>query len=436
MASIGTSIFAATRAVLKVALACGTGALAFKSGMFDAPSMKVMSGLYVRLLIPCLMFAKSAVAITPANVPYLVHLVAFSVGYLALGHVVGAVLVWWLRDSLPRHFRRTLIPVAAFGNHGDLILSILYTVGDSPPFRKGDAALGVALVAVFLTAFNVIFFSSGVGHFQADVAHLEVEEAVELSLRAATPVPEEDEEDVKRPASRSRDDAAGPSSSAAESTIPLVPLDESAASPPPLRPHSLPRRIAASLSAFFRRATQHPAIASLMNLPNLGLFLGLFVALVPGVGPLVAGSKSAPLSFLYDAADFLGSAAVPLSMTIFGASLTTLETDAAAWREFPGILRALVAVLVFRLVLMPVAGVAAVEAAVRGGWIPRDQKMLRFILMIEACVPTAQLCLIMTKFYHPRGEAKEVAAVMLAQYAACFVTLTASLSFILNLLSD
>ncbi|ORZ35278.1 auxin efflux carrier [Catenaria anguillulae PL171] len=472
--SIGTYIFAAARAVLKVALVCGAGAISFKSGMFDEPSMKLMSKLYVQVLIPSLLFSKTALAITPTNAPYLGQLIGVSVLYLAIGHLAGFVIYRMLINKLPRHFRRTIIPMAAYGNSGDLVLSILASVGNEPPFNKGDQALGVAFVAIFLASFNIVFFSSATAHFAADVAHLveaeevamtpqesrnpslELDDGPASSSSASSLLPEGDVADIQDqeivPPSSSTFVSSSASASNASPSSRLSPeVKERPPATPPPRAHAPNAPLNSNAEAqheaspstmhtirrIWLTVSTHPLLSSLLNLPNIGLFSGLLVALIPGALPLMVPTSSAPLSFIYSAFDFLGQAAVPLSLTIFGASLTTLETDRRVWREYPGIPWALILVLVFRLILMPVIGIVVVEVILVGalGWIPKEEKMLRFVLMIEAAVPTAQLVLIMAKYYHPQGEAKEAAAMTLAQYAVCFLTLTASLAFILNLLS-
>ncbi|KAJ3358300.1 Protein M3 [Allomyces javanicus] len=487
---IGLALGAAARALIKVALSCGAGAVAFRLGLFTVPAMKQMSTLYIKIFLPCLLFANTAVAISPSNAASAGPLIGFCVLYLVAGHLVGYILFRFLRAKLPRHFQRTLLPVAGIGNHGDLVLSILLTVGNNPPFRQGDAALGIAFVTLFLVPLNVTLFAFGSAAFQADMKHLinndeEVLNGEEVLNDEEVPQvviepPKSDEFDggeletlngrgrskkrlsIESPATASR--RYSPSLGPAEPICPDpddqfgIPLDaleppqldrkpsisvsvsgvsfasQRAASPAPLSTRSARppawRRIASRIWA-------NPIVQTLTMPPNFALVLGLLVALIPGVKSVlvpVAGSTSVPpLAVIYDTTTFLGNGAMPLSMCLFGAALTTIDPD---WRAAAvGVRWAAVWLVFYRLLFLPVAGIALVEGMVAWGWIDAEAKMLRFVLMMQACVPTAQMCLILTQYFHPRGESKEVATVMALQYAISVVTLTASLTYILAILS-
>ncbi|KNE58048.1 hypothetical protein AMAG_04874 [Allomyces macrogynus ATCC 38327] len=481
---IGLALGAAARALIKVALSCGAGAAAFRLGLFTVPAMKQMSTLYIKIFLPCLLFANTAVAISPSNAASAGPLIGFCVLYLVAGHLVGYILFRFLREKLPRHFQRTLLPVAGIGNHGDLVLSILLTVGNNPPFRQGDAALGIAFVTLFLVPLNVTLFAFGSAAFQADMKHLINNEEEVLDGEVPQVViepPKSDEFDgdeldslngrgrskkrlsIELPATASRRYSASlglaepirpdldgpydippdaleppqldrkPSISVSVSGVSFS-SQQRAASPVPLSTRSARppawRRLAS-------RIWENPIMQTLMMPPNFALVLGLLVALIPGVKSVlvpVAGSTTVPpLAVIYDTTTFLGNGAMPLSMCLFGAALTTIDPD---WRAAPvGVRWAAVWLVFYRLLFLPVAGIALVEGMVTWGWIDVEAKMLRFVLMMQACVPTAQMCLILTQYFHPRGESKEVATVMALQYAVSVVTLTASLTYILAILS-
>ncbi|KAI9159412.1 hypothetical protein H9P43_008752 [Blastocladiella emersonii ATCC 22665] len=445
--------WAGARAILKVAIVCGAGGVAFKLGVFDLKTSKVMSNMFIKLFLPALIFSKTAVAITEDNAPFLGILSTFSLGYFFLGHLVGLALYFALRRLMPVHLRRSLIPATAFGNHGDLVLSIILSLAGTPPFRDGDVDRGVAYVSVWYSLFNLLFYGIGIKCFERDFADFAREEDaargadkvdldcvavgedgagvgnVALAGRASTRDDYDEDEDS--------DDAAS-----SKNSIVRYRAASSAASPPLLAPPSVnstapPRwpRVHRAWSAVARgwaRANENPVVRSLLLPPNIGLALGLLVALTPLKSLLMPAS--APLSFVYDAANFIGAAAIPVSMTIFGAALTTVETDRRALVSNPGLLWSTGLICVYRMVLMPVIGIAAVTWATDAGWVPLDQPMLRFVLMVEACVPTAQICILITQYFHPRGESKEIATIMIAQYALSFITLTASLGYIFNVL--
>ncbi|KNE59237.1 hypothetical protein AMAG_18130 [Allomyces macrogynus ATCC 38327] len=403
---IGLALGAAARALIKVALSCGAGAVAFRIGLFTVPAMKQMSTLYIKIFLPCLLFTNTAVAISPSNAASAGPLIGVLRAFTSSWATSSATFSFrFLRAKLPRHFQRTLLPVAGIGNHGDLVLSILLTVGNNPPFRQGDAALGIAFVTLFLVPLNVTLFAFGSAAFQADMKHLINEEVVldeELPQVIVEP-PKSDEFDggeldslngrgrskkrlsIDSPATTSRrySPSLGPA-------VPIrrdpddrysIPLDtieppqldrkpsisvsvsgvsfssQRAASPVPSSTRSARppawRRIAARIGS-------KPIMQTLMMPPNFALVLGLLVALIPGVkSVLVPVAGSTTTLFL-----------VPLHVNLF----------TRAYRR-------------------------------------------------RNCVSFSR------STSHPRGESKEVATVMALQYAVSVVTLTASLTFILAILS-
>ncbi|KNE71529.1 hypothetical protein AMAG_15744 [Allomyces macrogynus ATCC 38327] len=392
--------------MLKLFAVLGAGALTFRLGLFDRATIKTMGKMFVHVYLPALIFAKTAVAITPTNAPYILLLVIFASGYLALGHLVGYLLYRMLPDAwLPAHFRTSLVSIAAYGNHGDFVLSIIASVGAAAPFAPGDADRGIAYVSVWYAVFNVWFYAIGIQCIERDfrgfavgaVDHRDSELLDRVVVKEPTPATDEDDDENE---------------------------DEGA--------EGIRMRSPALLSIW-----KHPVVQSLMLPPNIALALGLVVALTPISKWMIPIASGPPLGWLYDASQFLGQAAIPLSMTLVGAALTTIDADRAALKriENRGVLISAAALALYRLVLVPVIGIAIVQAATKAGWVPKDDLMLRFVLMVEACVPTAQICIIMTQFYHPRGESKEAALVMLVQYLASFFTVTIALAYIYTILT-
>ncbi|KAJ3369865.1 Protein M3 [Allomyces arbusculus] len=446
--SLGVAIWAGARAMLKLFAVLGAGALTFRLGLFDRATIKTMGKMFVHVYLPALIFAKTAVAITPTNAPYILLLVIFASGYLALGHLVGYLLYRMLPNAwLPAHFRTSIVSIAAYGNHGDFVLSIIASVGAAAPFAPGDADRGIAYVSVWYAVFNVWFYAIGIQCIERDFRGFAVTAVDQrdselldgVVVKEPTPVTDEDDDDdddehesaegirMRSPALLSVPDHSPRARAASTSSSARL-----SAPPPPL---STPHRPAWSRTLL--KFWTHPVVRSLLLPPNIALALGLVVALTPISKWMIPIASGPPLGWLYDASQFLGQAAIPLSMTLVGAALTTIDADRAALKriENRGVLISAVALAVYRLVLVPVIGIAIVQAATNAGWVPKDDLMLRFVLMAEACVPTAQICIIMTQFYHPRGESKEAALVMLVQYLASFFTVTIALAYIYTILT-
>ncbi|KAI9223953.1 auxin efflux carrier [Blastocladiella britannica] len=459
--STGQAIWAGARAMLKVACVCGAGGLAFRMQVFDRPTSKNLANMFIKLFLPMLTFSKVSVAFTSDNIRFAGVIIAFGSGYLIFGHLVGILVYLMFRNKMPVHLRKSLIPATAFTNQGDLPLSIIVSLAGTGPFTSADVDKGVAFVAVWYSVFNLFFYAFSIRFFEADFAALaRVEDAADPELEEVALSDnvrgddgnDEEEADVlaKAPESPTSSHSAAAASPAGAATvtyvqeeanegIPLAPMapddDARTGTSPDLDPGAsrLPRWPAqawARVSSAYARVQANPLGRAVLFPPNVGLFLGLLAALVPGLHGLFFPLVTAPFSFVYDTAAFLGAAAVPISMTIFGAALTTVDLDRATLRQYPGVLWSGIVLAVYHLLLLPAIGIGMVYVATSAGWVPEEEKMLRFVLMAQGCMPTAQICVVITQYLHPRGESKEMATIMLVQYAAAMVTLTGSLAFI------
>ncbi|KAJ1569241.1 Protein M3 [Cladochytrium tenue] len=208
---------------------------------------------------------------------------------------------------------------------------------------------------------------------------------------------------------------------------------------------SLPRgagRVAAAATRRRRRpfvlsARGKLLVNSILSVANLAILFGLLCAAVPQLralflNPSLDVSTSAgqpPLYIFYDASAYIGRAAVPMALTNLGAALGRLSLH-----SFPRP-SVVAAVAVARLLVLPAIGVLCVRA-VRAANLLGDDRMLYFVLMLQSCVPTASSCVFFTQLWHPRGEATNIAAVVIVQYAAAMVTMTVCVCVMLALVSS
>ncbi|KAJ1565799.1 hypothetical protein HK405_011582, partial [Cladochytrium tenue] len=72
-------------------------------------------------------------------------------------------------------------------------------------------------------------------------------------------------------------------------------------------------------------------------------------------------------------------------------------------------------IAVTRLLILPAAGIAAVAALAARGVLPSDNKMLLFVAMLEATVPTASFTVFFTQMWDPNGDARFISTVVLVQ---------------------
>ncbi|KAI9348508.1 hypothetical protein BDR26DRAFT_701757 [Obelidium mucronatum] len=174
-------------------------------------------------------------------------------------------------------------------------------------------------------------------------------------------------------------------------------------------------------------------VTSLLSPANTATIVALIIASIPALRGIFKQSNpqgpEAPLSFLFEVLQFLGNGAVPLGLMNLGAALGRLDIQSLI--SF----RVIFGITLCRLVVMPILGIVAVEMLVGYGVLDASDKMLRFVLMLEACMPTASSTVYFTQMWHPKGEANAIAGVILVEYCLAFVLLTLSLSIILSLLS-
>ncbi|KAJ3021333.1 UNVERIFIED_CONTAM: hypothetical protein HDU68_009679 [Siphonaria sp. JEL0065] len=150
------------------------------------------------------------------------------------------------------------------------------------------------------------------------------------------------------------------------------------------------------------------------NVVSARTIIGLVIASIPQLRAIFKQSEvngpEAPISFLFEVLQFLGNAAVPLGLMNLGAALGRLDIRSLiSYRVITGI-------TICRLVVMPILGIVVVEALVAYGVIDATDKMLRFVLMLEACMPTASSTVYFTQMWHPKGEANAIAGVILVEY--------------------
>ncbi len=85
-------------------------------------------------------------------------------------------------------------------------------------------------------------------------------------------------------------------------------------------------------------------------------------------------------------ANFIGSIAVPLALILLGASFARLRIPRPLSR-LP--IMAMLLSTLAKMVVLPVIGVFLVQAMTASGFVDRDAKVLRFVMIFLSCTPTA-----------------------------------------------
>ncbi|KAJ3347566.1 Protein M3 [Entophlyctis luteolus] len=424
-------VWAACRPVLKLVLVMGIGVVMAKQNILKASGSKIIA----KVLNPCLLFANVLSGTTLSNSYEFGVMTLASMCHLAVGGVLGVAVM--LITQPPVGFRYGTILAVTMANCGDVALAIILSVGNGPPFQAGDGTFGVFLVSAYLCFTNLFFFSAGYSLFGEDMKALAKTETFRASLENGSFQHAEDNstEKVKindmmgstavlSPSNfHSRDhliatqsdigvDAAGELATRQNTSDAAVkePTNSvsSVSSASPTKWKKYWKSIIRAVIGF------QSVVSSLLSPANTATIIGLIFANIVVIRNAFVsageGGSEPPLSFLLEAIQFLGNAAVPLGLMNLGAALGRLNVE----RFIP--FKIIFGISVCRLVIMPAIGIAFIELLVSKGVIPADAKMLRFVLMLEACMPTASSTVYFTQMWHPKGEANAIAGVILVEW--------------------
>ncbi|KAJ3048389.1 Protein M3 [Rhizophlyctis rosea] len=354
----------------------------------------------------------------------------------------------------PRGFRNTLLAATSMGNWGDLTLAVVLSLGESAPFKKGDSALGVAYVSAFLCFSNIFAFTAGIHWIGKDhAAH--PEELASSTESDDSSIHSQKDVVVARSPSTSSVRVNGPTAVVElvdypttdtqlqfSSTSSLYSTHENGVAAGYQNGSMSPRRrVPILLRRWFRLSPKTTAlIKAILNLANLSIIFGLIVAVVPflrnlfihqSTTPTPSTDHEPPLRFLYEVFDFVGAAGPPLGVLNLGAALGRLNVKTM----LP--MRLTIPITMVRLVILPILGIALTQVfTYHVGWIDREDKILRFILMFQGCVPTASATVFFTQMFSAEGEANEIAGVVLIQYGVAIVSLCVSILVIFVLLQS
>ncbi|KAF9026943.1 hypothetical protein BDZ89DRAFT_1092331 [Hymenopellis radicata] len=157
----------------------------------------------------------------------------------------------------------------------------------------------------------------------------------------------------------------------------------------------------------------------------------LFVA-VDGYSMPSAPDGEPPLAVLYDFADFMGAASVPLNLVCLGSALARLNVPRSQWPSLP--LGAIFSLAVGRMILMPVLGVLICVGLIHVNFISQDDKVLQFICIFFSCLPTGTTQVFVTQVYSGTGDAEHLSAFLIPQYILMFLSMTVLSAYTLQLI--
>ncbi|EJD55666.1 auxin efflux carrier [Auricularia subglabra TFB-10046 SS5] len=479
MPSAGALVWMSCRPLIKMTLSTACGFILTRMGVFGPMHARGCGQVVIKVFYPALVFAKLVTGISTQNVSAIGPLFVVCGIYLVLGAFMSLFVTqfFWV----PHRFRYGIHASGIFGNFGDIPTAVIMSMTAIPPFRgQQDSDTAVAYISIFTLMFFLVLFPFGghvliSGDFAGPDRDIEdVRKTVRQQLRLSArrwerglvtlgnfvrrrktveePEMADDDADGGRPDVQTSKDAKGdvekgePDSPGEAEVQNDSEEDATTSNDPPISRTTSPageQKAAAKDAAFRLHVARVTAVVQGLITPiTIAMLIGLIVAVVRPLKSLFVVVPSSPtpnapdgqpaLAFIMDTATFLGGGAVPLGLTCLGSALAGLKVPRSEWHTLP--FGAITSLAVGKLLVMPVLGILIVNAFVRVGFIDASDKVLQFVCIFMACVPTSTTQVFLTQMYSPDGTADHVSAFLLPQYAIMFASMSAVTAYTLQLL--
>ncbi|GMH10061.1 hypothetical protein Nepgr_011902 [Nepenthes gracilis] len=370
---VGT-ISIAVLPVAKVFTMCFLGFLMASKyvNILPASGRKLLNALVFTLLLPCMIFSQLGQAITLEKliewwfIPFNVLLATLS------GSLIGLAVAAIIRPPYP-YFKFTIIHIG-IGNIGNVPLVLIAALCGvkSNPFGDSDKCSqdGTAYIS----------FGQWVG---AIILYTYV-----FHMLAPPPEGTFDIEVTNLPVRNLPNDATPPEQ------VPLLAQD------------TLPTDSTISkkgkMMDFLILICNKLKLEQIIQPPIIASILAIVIGCVPFLKRLIFTSD-APLFFFTDSCIILGKAMIPCILLALGGNL--INGPGSSRLGF----RTTAAIIFGRLVLVPAAGLGIVMLADKLGFLPPDDTMLRFVLLLQHTMPTSVLSGAVANL---RGCGKESAAIL------------------------
>ncbi|XP_020590084.1 protein PIN-LIKES 6-like, partial [Phalaenopsis equestris] len=153
-----------------------------------------------------------------------------------------------------------------------------------------------------------------------------------------------------------------------------------------------------------RRLAETLKIKQILQPPIIASVLAIFIGAIPFLKQLIL-TDDAPFFFFTDSCLILGDAMIPCILLALGGNL--VDGPGAGSKKLG--FRTTAAIIFARLVIVPPAGLGIVTLADKLGFLPKGDKMFRFVLLLQHTMPTSVLSGAVANL---RGCGKEAAAVL------------------------
>ncbi|XVF20678.1 hypothetical protein REPUB_Repub12eG0022600 [Reevesia pubescens] len=361
--------------------------------MIPKPTLKLLSKLIFFLFWPCLIFTSLGPVITVNKFIHWWFIPVNAVISTAMGSILGFLVALICRPP-PEFFRLTVI-MTAFGNTGNIPLSVVSSVCHNEDNPFGDTCYDglayvsfsqwVSVVLVYTLIYHMM--EPPMEYYEVVEEGTEIEELTEgndlstpLLIEAEwTGIEERETEHCKTPLVASTFNRI---SDVRQSDIPDVELiqEESPSSPKSYRCLAEPKVVRK-----IRIILEHTPINQILQPPLIATVLAILLGIIPQVKTIVFGSD-APLDFITDSMAMISEAMVPAVMLVLGGMLWEVPN----YESKLGI-RTTIGIIVARLLILPLAGIGVVYLADKWNFLISDSSLFRFVLLLQYTTPSAIL---------------------------------------------
>ncbi|KAF9648875.1 hypothetical protein BDM02DRAFT_3186745 [Thelephora ganbajun] len=413
MASAGFLIYSGVIPLIKIFISMFAGYYFARKDLFPQVATRGASQIAINLAFPPLIFSSIVPAFTKENVSAIGPTFLIALIYGILGLLFGLVI----REVcyVPRNFWQGIIVACCLGNWGNLPAAVIIPVTQQPPFNPPkDTNLGISFIGIFVVVYNVFFWICGLarslawdmpqasrkgrkpkGEYRSPLQPPDI--SVPQEKADGTPetnAPSNIEEGKKL---TSLQVTASSQTERGSTVLPVHAYSPSTTESPPNPRFKL---FIQTLSFIF--APINLVIGGSLCIALVQPLKALFVDVSAEGGPSWKGPDGKPpLAFLIDTAAFLGDITIPLSLVLLGASFARMKIPRPISR-LP--VAAILSVCVAKLVLLPIIGILIVQAMVRGGLIPPQNRVQIFAAMYLSGTPTSITQLVVSALYSPDGE--------------------------------
>ncbi|XP_050115922.1 protein PIN-LIKES 6-like [Malus sylvestris] len=398
--------------IAKVFTVCALGLLMASKyvNIFPASGRKLLNGLVFSLLLPCLIFSQLGQAITLKKMLEWWFIPVNVVIGSTTGSMIGYIVASIVRPPYP-FFKFTIIQIG-IGNIGNVPLVLIAALcrDKSNPFGDTCKADGTAYIS----------FGQWVG---AIILYTYVFQMLSPPPEGTFDIEEKDLP-IKSPQN---------STSMTPEQIPLLTNDENNEETTRQEEVAETKEDAETnsndtdkpkITKFFVFIYEKLKLKQVLQPPIIASILAMVLGAIPFLKKLIFTSDG-PLFFFTDSCSILGEAMIPCILLALGGNLI----------DGPGSsklgLRTTAAIIFARLVLVPPVGLGIVMLADKLGFLPANDKMFRFILLLQNTMPTSVLAGAVANL---RGCGKEAAAVLFWVHIFAIFSMAGWIVLYLNLL--